>query len=97
MSDWIDELAQGLGVEGPTAAETDHILRVARDVAHRVERKDTPLASFLIGMHVARRTADGTARDDRARRCDRDAPTRSFLPHPNGRSAETRGPGRLVG
>ena len=63
MSDWIDELAQGLGVEGPTAVETDHILRVARDVAHRVERRDTPLASFLIGMHVAGRTADGTARD----------------------------------
>jgi hypothetical protein len=63
MSDWIDELAQGLGVEALTATETDHILRVARDVAHRVERRDTPLASFLIGMHVARRTADGTARD----------------------------------
>ena len=63
MSDWIDELAEGLGVEALTAAETDHILRVARDVAHRVERRDTPLASFLIGMHVARRTADGTARD----------------------------------
>ena len=63
MSDWIDELAQGLGVEALTAAETDHILRVARDVAHRVERRDTPLASFLIGMHVARRTADGTTRE----------------------------------
>ena len=63
MSDWIDELAEALGVEALTAAETERILRVARDVAHRVERKDTPLASFLLGMHVARRTADGTARD----------------------------------
>jgi Domain of unknown function (DUF6457) len=63
MSEWIDELAEVLQVEALTTAETGHILRVARDVAHRVERKETPLAAFLLGMHVARRTADGTARD----------------------------------
>jgi hypothetical protein len=63
MIDWIDELAEALEVEPLTDTETSHILRVARDVAHRVERRDTPLASFLIGMCVARRTADGTARD----------------------------------
>ena len=77
MSDWIDELAEALGVEPLTAAETDRLLRVARDVAHRVERKDTPLAAFLLGMHVARRTADGTARRlalDDAIAVDRRAP-----------------------
>ena len=63
MSGWIDELAEALEVEALTASETGHILRVARDVAHRVERKDTPLASFLLGVHVARRTAEGTARE----------------------------------
>ncbi len=63
MSEWIDELAETLEVEALTTAETGHILRVARDVAHRVERKDTPLAAFLLGMHVAHRTAAGTARD----------------------------------
>jgi hypothetical protein len=63
MSDWIDELAEALGVQALTTEETGHILRVARDVAHRVERRETPLAAFLIGMRVARRTADGTARD----------------------------------
>jgi uncharacterized protein DUF6457 len=63
MSGWIDELAGVLEVEALTASETGHILRVARDVAHRVERKETPLASFLLGMHVARRTAEGTARE----------------------------------
>jgi hypothetical protein len=62
MSDWIDELAEALGVEALSSPETDRILRVARDVAHRVERKDTPLAAFLLGMDVARRTANGTAR-----------------------------------
>ena len=62
MSDWIDELAGALQVEALTPPETERILRVARDVAHRVERKDTPLAAFLLGMDVARRTASGTAR-----------------------------------
>jgi hypothetical protein len=62
MSDWIDQLAEALGVEALNSPETERILRVARDVAHRVERKDTPLAAFLLGMDVARRTASGTAR-----------------------------------
>ena len=62
MSHWIDELAEALGVDALSAPETERILRVARDVAHRVERKDTPLAAFLLGMDVARRTAGGIAR-----------------------------------
>ena len=64
MSGWIDELADALGVEALDSPESERILRVARDVAHRVERKDTPLAAFLLGMDVARRTAGGTARGD---------------------------------
>jgi uncharacterized protein DUF6457 len=63
MSHWIDELAEALEVDALSSPETERILRVARDVAHRVERKDTPLAAFLLGMDVARRTADGMARD----------------------------------
>jgi hypothetical protein len=62
MSDWIDQLAEALGVETLNSLETERILRVARDVAHRVERRDTPLAAFLMGTDVARRTASGTAR-----------------------------------
>ena len=62
MSDWIDQLAEALGVDALSSPESERILRVARDVAHRVERKDTPLAAFLLGMDVARRTASGTAR-----------------------------------
>ncbi len=69
--------------------------RVARDVAHRVERKDTPLAAFLLGMHVARRTRAAPL-ERCPRRCDRDLAKPSFR-RPNGRSAETRVPGRLVG
>jgi Domain of unknown function (DUF6457) len=64
MSGWIDDLAETLEVDPLTTSETDRLLRIARDVAHRVERKGTPLASFLLGMHVARRTADGSLRAD---------------------------------
>lgn len=62
MSGWIDDLAGALDLDPLTPSETDRLLRIARDVAHRVERKGAPLASFLLGMCVARRTADGTAR-----------------------------------
>jgi len=62
MSDWIDGLAEAMGEGSLSAHETERILRIARDVAHRVERRDTPLAAFLLGMDVARRTASGTAR-----------------------------------
>jgi hypothetical protein len=63
MSDWIDELAEALEVEALSTLETERILRVAHDVAHRVERKDTPLAAFLLGMRVARRTEEVADRD----------------------------------
>jgi hypothetical protein len=62
MSGWIDDLAGALDLDPLTTSEADRLLRMARDVAHRVERKGAPLASFLLGMHVARRTADGSAR-----------------------------------
>ncbi|MEO8422622.1 MAG: DUF6457 domain-containing protein [Actinomycetota bacterium] len=64
MNLWMDDLAEMFELDPLTAAETDSLLRVARDVAHRVERKGTPLASFLLGMHVARRTTDGSPRAD---------------------------------
>ena len=62
MSGWIDDLAEALDLDPLSASEADRLLRMARDVAHRVERKGAPLASFLLGMHVARRTGDGSAR-----------------------------------
>ena len=62
MSGWIDDLAVSLQLDPLTDHETDRILRIARDVAHRVERKGTPLAAFLLGMQVARRIADGSPR-----------------------------------
>jgi Domain of unknown function (DUF6457) len=62
MSGWIDDLADALGSEPLTGPEADRLLRIAHDVAHRVERNGAPLASFLLGVRVARRTADGSSR-----------------------------------
>lgn len=39
------------------------MLRLARDVAHRVERKLAPLSAFLLGASVARRVAQGVPRE----------------------------------
>ena len=64
METWIDDLARTLGEEplGPDEVET--LLEVARDVAHRVERKITPLSTFLLGAAVGRREAGGAGRAD---------------------------------
>lgn len=59
---WIDELAEALGVEPLSEDEVERLLDVSRDVAHGVERKVTPLASFLLGMSVQSRMRDGDAR-----------------------------------
>ena len=62
MAEWIDDLAAALGEEPLTPQEVDTLLSVARDVAHRVERKVTPLSAFLLGAAVGRRTAAGVTR-----------------------------------
>jgi hypothetical protein len=64
VDNWIDELARTLGEEPLTAAETAELLDAARDVAHRVERKMTPLSTFVIGTAVGRALADGTGRTE---------------------------------
>jgi hypothetical protein len=62
-SDWIDRLAVRLGEAPLDGATTNRILSVARDVAHTVERKITPLSTFLVGAAVARRVAEGVPSD----------------------------------
>jgi hypothetical protein len=62
MERWIDELAEALGAEGLSKDEVARLLGVARDVAHRVERKVTPLATFVLGEAVGRSMASGTER-----------------------------------
>jgi hypothetical protein len=62
MDNWLDQLARTLGEEPLTSAETTRLLDAARDVAHRVERKMTPLSAFVIGCAVGRRLGTGTDR-----------------------------------
>jgi hypothetical protein len=65
MSDaWLEELARTQGVDALSDGEVESLLNVARDVAHRVERKVTPLAAFLLGMAVERRISTGASRGE---------------------------------
>jgi hypothetical protein len=46
------------------------VLRLARDVAHGVERKVAPLASYLAGAAAGRASAGATGPDAAARRME---------------------------
>ena len=59
--DWIDELADRLAQESLSEEETTTLLATARAVAHRVERRVTPLSAFLLGCAVGQGLQDGTA------------------------------------
>ena len=60
MSEWTDRLAQTLGVAPIDAGLEDPLLHASREVAHRVERKDTPLSTYLLGLAAGARVAAGT-------------------------------------
>jgi hypothetical protein len=65
--DWIDELATALDGQPLTPSERNALLGAARDVAHRVERKITPLSTFLLGEATGRAQASGATRDEALR------------------------------
>ena len=62
--EWLDELAAALGVETTGPEEMVDLLDVARDVAHKVERKITPVATFLLGLSVQQRIHEGSTRPE---------------------------------
>jgi hypothetical protein len=64
MDAWIDRLAAALGEDPLTEEETNRLLRSSREVAHRVERKTTPLAAFLLGSAAGREMARGAPRGE---------------------------------
>lgn len=43
------------------------VLRLARGVAHGVERRLAPISAYVAGLHVARRTGEGASREDALR------------------------------
>lgn len=59
---WIEGFATGLGDDPLSAEEELVLLDAAREVAHGVERKITPLATFLMGAAAERARADGLSR-----------------------------------
>jgi hypothetical protein len=69
---WLHRLADAMDVEPLGDDEMEALLALARDVAHRVERKVTPLAAFLLGMGVARQVARGHGRREALERASAD-------------------------
>jgi len=60
--DWLIRFAAALGEPPLSGGETGAILKLARDVAHGVERRLAPLAAFLAGAAVGRAAAGGGER-----------------------------------
>jgi uncharacterized protein DUF6457 len=63
MSEWIDELASRLELDPLSGTETKRALASSREVAHRVERRITPLSTYLVGLAVGRAMSQGEERD----------------------------------
>jgi hypothetical protein len=63
MEEWMERFARDMGEQSMSPPEIGKVLRLARDVAHRIERKGAPLAAFLAGFHVGRRTGAGASRE----------------------------------
>jgi Domain of unknown function (DUF6457) len=85
--DWIERYAEALGqgvTSGPHERRT--MLKLAREVAHRTERVNAPLATFLAGQFVAARRASGVSPDEAAREAVRLAD--GLLPPDEGGSAD---------
>ena len=55
MERWLEHLSSELGVENVT--ETDALLNAAKVVAHTVERRATPVTTYLIGLAAAKEEA----------------------------------------
>ncbi len=61
---WVNRLAEELGEAPMGHLEVGKVLKLARDVAHGVERKLAPLAAFAAGVHVGRRAGEGGSREE---------------------------------
>jgi len=59
MDAWLGALATTLGVDPLTDDQVMELLGVARDIAHGVERRATPLATFLLGAATQRQIGHG--------------------------------------
>jgi hypothetical protein len=80
--DWIDRYAEALG-DGAAAGPNERrvILKLAREVAHRTERVNAPLAAFVAGQVVATRRGKGGSGEETLREALRVA--EELLPPPH--------------
>jgi len=62
MNEWLDRVADALGEPRIEPDELGAVLKLAREVAHGVERRFAPVSAFLLGVAVGERTASGTDR-----------------------------------
>ena len=85
---WLDRLADELGERRLEPTEVGAILKVAREVAHGVERRLAPLTAYVLGLYVGRESTKGTLPREALEEATRAA--RSMIP-PNG--AEPDRPG----
>lgn len=53
MADWLTRTATALDVEPLAPEEVRMLLDLTRQVAHTTERRNAPLAAFLLGLAVA--------------------------------------------
>ena len=93
--EWLGRLASELGEEPPGRDEIGTMLRVSRDVARGVERKLAPLTTFVAGMHVARRAAEGIDRSQALREVE--AAVTALVPEGAGLGEDGRGGRRRGG
>jgi hypothetical protein len=49
-NEWVAAFASELGVDPPTAAQSEQLLRLASIAAHSSERPAAPLACWVAGM-----------------------------------------------
>jgi uncharacterized protein DUF6457 len=64
MDAWMDRLADALGEDRVSQGEMGMALKMAREVAHGVERKLAPLSTFVAGVHAGRAAASGGSREE---------------------------------
>jgi len=82
VDEWIDRFADALGEQPLHPTEVGSMLKLSRDVARGVERKLAPLSTFLAGLSVGRRTAEGASRDQALKQVMEAA--RVLVPPPTG-------------
>lgn len=69
---WLEEYADALARRsrsdlGLSAEEMRLMLDLAREVAHRTERRFAPVSTFLAGKFAAKRIRSGSTADDAVR------------------------------